>query len=184
MTARPSNSRRRRSAGFTLFELLIAGVIFCLGLLALAYAYGQGVAFVMSASQETIARQKARETMESVVTAMNTQHIEFSALCNQSQGSGCLFVDGWTSLYQAGTDGIYGTADDASAGVQTVVTPGPDGILGTADDVTTPLSELQRQIQISDLSSTLRQVQISVRFITTRNAARTIQLTTYVSAYH
>src|SRR5579872_5086658 len=86
--------RTRRSAGFSMFELLIAGVIFCLGLLALAYAYGQGVAFVMSASEETIARQKARETMEGVFTALNTQHLDFSAVCNQSQGSGCIFTDG------------------------------------------------------------------------------------------
>lgn len=184
MTARRFSNRRRRSAGFSLLELLIAGVIFSLGMLALAYAYGQGVAFVMSASQETIARQKARETMESVVTAMNTQHLDFSALCNQSQGPGCIFADGWTPLYQAGNDGIYGTSDDASAGVQTVITPGPDGTLGTSDDVTTPLTDLMREIQISDLSTTLKQVQVSVRFITTRNAARTIELTTYVSAYH
>lgn len=188
MTARRSNKRfrkrARRTAGFSLFELLIAGLIFCLGLLALAYAYGQGISFVMSASQETIARQKAREAMESVFTAVNTQHLNFGYLCNQSQGSNCIFVDGWTPLDQAGLDGIEGTVDDASAGVQTVVNPGPDGLLGTADDVTTPLNQFKRQIQITDLSTTLKQVQISIQFTTTRNTARTIELTTYVSAYN
>ena len=167
-----------------MFELLIAGVIFCLGMLALAYAYGQGVAYVMSASEETIARQKARETMEGVFTALSTQHMTFSSLCNVSQGNGCIFVDGWTPLYQAGADGIYGTTDDEAAGVQTVTTPGPDGILGTADDVTTPLLEFKREIQITDLSTTLKQVQVSIQFTSTRNATRTIQLTTYASAYN
>lgn len=185
MTVRASNSARtRRRAGFSLLELLIAGVIFSLGMLALAYAYGQGLAFVMSSGEETVARQKARETMESVFTALNTQHLNYSSLCNVSQGDGCIFLDGMTPLYQAGADGIYGTSDDASAGLQTVITPGPDGMLGTADDITTQLREYERQIQISDLSTTLKQVQVSIRYTTTRNMVRTIQLTTYVSAYN
>src|SRR5579883_1812503 len=44
--------------GFGLIEAMISGVIMTVGLLSLAYVYGQGLTVVMSCQQEGLARQK------------------------------------------------------------------------------------------------------------------------------
>src|SRR5579883_3138004 len=59
--------------GFGLIEAMISGVIMTVGLLSLAYVYGQGLTVVMSCQQEGLARQKAREAMEVVLTALNRE---------------------------------------------------------------------------------------------------------------
>ena len=171
--------------GFTLIEVLIAGLILTVGLLTLAYGYGQGMVSVLTAQEDTVAREKAREALESIVTALNTKNIDFTNnLCNVSAGVGCVIVDGFTPLYNAGADGIYGTADDSVAGVQSLVTPGPDGILGTADDVTVPLSGFQRQIVISTTGmSTVKRIDVTIQYTTAQGLTRSVVVTTYVSPY-
>jgi hypothetical protein len=141
-----------------------------------------GLVVVMTAQEDTIARQKARETMEGVVTALETQNLSFSSICNLP-AAGCAFVSGFTPLYNAGADGIFGTADDSLAGVQTIDTPGPDGIIGTADDIFLPLNLYQRQIAITQLTPILTQVTVTIQYTTERGLTRTVVLTTYVSPY-
>ena len=139
-----------KESGFTLVEVLIAGFVVTVGLMTLAYGYGQGMVSVLTAQQDTIAPQKCRETLESVMTALNTQNLDFTNnLCNASQGPQCIFMDGFTPLYNPGADGLFGTADDVASGIQSIVMPGPDGVLGTADDVTVSLNNYGRQILIT-----------------------------------
>lgn len=140
-----------KQTGFTLIEAMIASVILAVGLMTLAYCFMVGMGVVLMAQSDTIARQKARETIESVVTALETQNLSFDSICNVGSGAGCVFVTGFTLLYNAGSDGIFGTADDAAAGVQTIDLPGPDGVIGTSDDKFVPLNGYQRQIAITQL---------------------------------
>jgi prepilin-type N-terminal cleavage/methylation domain-containing protein len=168
--------------GFTLIEVMIAGLVLAVGLMGLAYCYGVGLVVVMTAQEDTIARQKARETIESVVTALETQNLSFTSICNLP-APGCAFVSGFTPLYNSGADGIFGTADDTVAGVQTIDTPGPDGIIGTADDIFVPLNAYQRQVAITQLTGILTQVTVTIQFTTERGLTRTVTLTTYVSPY-
>ncbi len=178
---------KKRSAisddGFTLVEVLIASILLMVGLVALAFGYGQGLVVVMSAKEDTIARQKARETIETVTTALNSQNLDFNNVCNISGGPGCIFLDGFTPLYNAGPDGLFGTADDVAAGVQTIVDPGPDGLLGTADDITVPLTGFQRRIVVTSVSPILRKVTVTITYKPARALVRSVVLTTYVSPY-
>ncbi len=181
--SRTDPGRPSSDAGFTLVEVMVAGLIMTIGLLAVAYGFMAGLATVGTAQEDTIARQKAREALESVLTGRNTQAISFSQIDNIATGSSGIFVNGWQPLYLAGVDGIIGTADDAAAGLDSITLPGPDGILGTADDVTVPLTNYQRQIVITDLSSTLKQVTVTVKYTTPAGLTRQVQVSTYVSSY-
>lgn len=139
---------RDDASGFTLVEVMIAAVILVIGLISLAYGYAMALSVVSRAQEDTIARQKAREAMEDVFTARDTQTITFAQICNIAAGTPCIFTVGATPLYTAGPDEIVNTADDGTGTlppgcsiapcVETVDLPGPDGILGTADDVPGP----------------------------------------------
>jgi len=177
-----TQGRAQNDAGFTLVEVLVAGVLVTTGLLALASALSMGFAVVLTAQDDTIARQKAREALESVLTGRNTQNITFAQIDNVGTGSG-IFVNGFQPLYRAGADGIIGTADDAAAGIETIILPGPDGILGTADDITQTLGNYQRSIVISDLTGTLKQITVTVQYTTPPNLTRSVIATSYVSPY-
>lgn len=50
--------------GFTLLEVLIALAVLMIGLMSLAYGIGIGLAVVQMSTMDTIAREKAREAME------------------------------------------------------------------------------------------------------------------------
>jgi type II secretory pathway pseudopilin PulG len=190
----PLNTRSSvpKESGFTLIEVMVAGLVLTTGLLILAYGYGQGLASVVTAQEDTVAREKCRETLESVMTALNTNNLTFNSICNVSQGAGCIFVDGFTPVYYAGNDGIYGTADDAGpctapaqCGIQTYVMPGPDGVLGTADDITVSLSGTYlRKIDISAGPVTnTRQITVTVQFTTSSGQTRSVVMTSYASPY-
>ncbi len=157
----------------------MASLVLTIGLLTLAYGYGQGLQLVSTTQEEAIARQKAREAMEAVLTARNDQAITFPQIANVSQGG--IFLDGFTPLTTFGADGLPNTADDGPA--EQIIEPGPDGILGTSDDVTLTLNQFQRQIAITSLSPTLRQVVVTVEYTTGRGVTRSVTLETYVSAY-
>lgn len=168
-------------SGFTLIEVLIAGLILSVGLISLAYVFGAGLSIMMSAQDETIARQKAREAVESVLTGRNTENLTFDQICNYSEQMGCVFQDGFTALTTPGADGMVNTADDGT--VETIVQPGPDGDLGTGDDVTVPLNNFQREIRIRKLSPILREVRVAIQYRTSTGLLRTFSMVSYVSPY-
>jgi len=68
--------------------------------------------------------------------------------------------------------------------------PGQDGLLGTADDEILPLSNFQRQIQISPLidatgnvSPDIRQIGVTVQVTSPGKAARNYTVTGYISRF-
>jgi Tfp pilus assembly protein PilV len=173
--------RRSSEQGFTVVEVMIAGVILTVGLLALAYAYGQGLGLVSSGQQDEIARQQARETMEDVLMARNTDNLTWEQINNVSNGG--IFLDGPQPLTtpSAASNGLVGTADDGP--VATIVVPGADGQLGTSDDITVTLSNYQRTILIASLSQALKQITITITYVTASGVTRNYQLVCYVSPY-
>jgi len=177
-----------KESGFTLIETMIAGLILVVGLLSLAYAYMAGMAVVMTGQQDTTARQKAREAMENVFSARDNSTLAFSQLCNVGNGSSCIFINGFEPLYQAGPDGMFNTSDDGTGCASTpcyeqVWTPGPDGILGTADDVQVSLLGFQRQIQITQITSILVQITVTIQYTTPKGATRSVTATAVMSPY-
>ncbi len=79
-----------------------------------------------------------------------------------------------------GPDGLVNTADDGA--VVQVIKPGPDGLLGTADDQAQPLFGFTREIEIRNITTTLRQIRVIVRYRTANGSGQYV-LTTYLSTY-
>lgn len=164
-------------SGFSLIEALVAGVILAVGLLGLAYAYGEGTVGVVYSQQMAVARQKAREAIEDVMTARNTQTLTWDQINNVSNGG--VFTDGATQLTTAGADGIVNTADDGA--VETITVPGPDGLL--SDGTAEPLGNYTRKIQITAINSDLKQITVTITYTTPRGLTRSYSMTCYISPY-
>jgi hypothetical protein len=156
--------------GFSLFEALIAMVILMVALMALAQVMYAGLAIASTSTPNLIAREKAREAVESVHTARDTHTITWAQIRNVGPPAVCpvgttaagggTFENGDLPMLAPGPDGLVNT--NADAGVE--ATPGPDNILGTADDV--PLNGYSREIDICDVDGNpdLRQVTVTIRY--------------------
>ncbi len=149
---------RKDARGFSLIEVMIAIVILMVGLSALMALFAKALGAVQSSQDAQIARQKARETLESIYAARNDQSISFDQLQNVSAGG--IFTDGFNTMYLAGSNGIPGTSSDTTI-IDRVILPGKNGVVDTVpnaatptgDDVFYPLSNFQRQILISPVSN-------------------------------
>jgi prepilin-type N-terminal cleavage/methylation domain-containing protein len=165
----------RAEAGFSLIETMIAMAILATGLLSLAGVFVLGLNHLSYSSAALIAREKAREAVESVHTARDTRVIAWCEIRNESAPSNCpddghgVFKDGPQPLRNAGPDGLVNTGDDE--GVEEALGPGPDNLLGTSDDVRTPLDSYTREIAISDVmlpsgqpNPSLRRLVVRIRY--------------------
>lgn len=188
MDALTPASRPSSEHGFSLIELMVATVILTVGVLSLVGVLAGAVTAVSGSSHRLIAREKAREAIESVHAARDTGRVSWQDINNVSEEG--IFLDGEHPLRQAGEDGIVNTSDDEEADFEVQLKPGPDGILGTADDVEVSLGEgFSREIRIEPLlnpdgsiSATLRQITVTIRY-RTEGSARTYSLRTYISSY-
>ncbi len=168
MSKRPDQAR---CDGFTLIEVMIATVILVVGLLALSALFATALGAVSNSQNGQIARQKARETMESIYAARNDGSISFDQIQNISAGG--IFKDGFETMYLAGGDGIPGTSNETTT-IDRVVLPGKNGIVETApgaaspvgDDVFVPLSNFQRQISIGTVVGSDGSVNLYMRRLT------------------
>jgi prepilin-type N-terminal cleavage/methylation domain-containing protein len=166
--------------GFSLLEVVISMAILTVGMVSLLGVFGLAMASTQNSQQNIVAKQLANEQYESVVTARNTSQMNWSQInnvgstyCTDGSSPCGIFLTGFQPIYNAGADGIFGTADDAASGEETLQDPGPDGIFNTADDTYIPLTSYQRQIVISplydgsgNLIPSLRTVTITVQYST------------------
>jgi prepilin-type N-terminal cleavage/methylation domain-containing protein len=176
LTGRGPINRISSAEGFSLLEVMIAMAILAAGLLSLAGVFVLGLKHLSSSSAALIAREKAREAVESVHTARDMRVVRWCQIYNVSsaRGSNCngqpsaVFRDGMQPLRNAGPDGLVNTADDV--GVEEAVSPGPDNILGNQDDVRTPLVNYRREIEITEIitngvpNPNLRRLRVRIRF--------------------
>jgi hypothetical protein len=173
--------------GFGLLEAVIAAVILVVGLVALAGLFAQSLTFLQFTREDLIAKQKARESLESVYSARNDATIGFSGIQNVSNGG--VFLDGFQPLFLAGANGIVGTQGQSGI-LDRQILPGKDGILGTADDEILPLNNLQRQISIQPLidsngnvSPDIRQISVTVQVTSAGRGTRNYTVTGYISRF-
>lgn len=170
-------------AGFALVEVLVAMVLVIAAVMALLNATVLMARKITGSQDQFIASQRAAEAIESVFKARDNRVLTWAQIRNTLGATGTdngVFLDGAQTVREPGTDGLVNTADDGA--ISDVIKPGPDGLLGTADDVHTPLYGFTREIEIRELSSTLRQLRVIVRFRTATGKGQYI-LTTYLSAY-
>jgi prepilin-type N-terminal cleavage/methylation domain-containing protein len=178
--------RIKASNGFSLIEVMVAMLVMTVGLMSLVGVAAVGVQRVGQSSPMLIAREKAREAIESVHTARDTGELTWTKI--QNVGSGGVFLSGAQSLKVAGVDGLVNTADDGA--IETMRTAGVDNILNNADDVITTLNDYTREIAITPLNydgtgtlnPNLRQIQVIVRF-KSNSVWSTYTITTYISSY-
>jgi hypothetical protein len=172
-----------REDGFSLVETLISMALLATALISLAGIFTAGLASLAGSSSALIAREKAREAVESVHTARDTGALTWARVRNVAEGG--WFVGGPQPLRTAGLDGLLNTADDT--GYEEAVRPGPDHTLGTADDVRVPLDNYRREITISDIvtngvvDANLRQLRVTITYPVGR-FTRTYTLTTFISS--
>ena len=179
---------RPSAAGFSLIEVMVATLVLTVGVLSLGGVVGLGVQTVGSSSAMLIAREKAREAVESVHSARDTGELSWSRVRNVADGGA--FLNGAQDVKMPGPDGLVNTADDGA--IEVLRAPGADGVLNTADDALTTLAHefFQRQITITNLTfdgsvavnPNLRQIVVTVSY-RVRGVWRTYTLTTFVSSY-
>jgi prepilin-type N-terminal cleavage/methylation domain-containing protein len=178
--------KRRRVAGFTLIETVVALAVLGVGVLGLAAMLADSLAYMHGSEYDFIAQQKAEEAAEAIYTAKYTNNATFAQLSNNTAGNPAgLFAVGPQPLLIPGPDGLVGTVADEGEPREYIVYPGPDGKLGTADDIQVPLGTFTRTIAISPVAgytNSLNQVVITVNY-TAGRFKRAYTLTTYVSAF-
>lgn len=186
----PAISRPQPEDGFSLIEVLAAMVILTVGLLGLVGVFAMGVRGAARSTPMLIAREKAREAVESVHAARDASELAWNRVRNVGDGDG-IFRVGAQPLRTPGPDGLTNTADDGD--IETLRKAGPDDVLGTGDDEVQVLDDslFTREIDIDPLNNeaplvgvnpTLRQVTVRVRY-RVHGEWRTYVLTTYISAY-
>jgi prepilin-type N-terminal cleavage/methylation domain-containing protein len=190
MTSHPNHEPQ---GGFSLMEAVVAMSILSVGLLGLAQAFVLGLNHLSTSSANLIAREKAREAVESVHTARDTGVIAWARIRNEdalavddaawgacnSTGGG-VFDNGVAPLGAPGDDGLVNTDDDGD--VEHVTTPGQDGVLGTDDDFTVRLDNFTREIQICDINNDLREIRVTIRYFV-GSVRREYRLRTFVSSF-
>jgi prepilin-type N-terminal cleavage/methylation domain-containing protein len=181
MTVQHSERVRLRngSDGFSLVEFLVAMAVMLVGLVGVLGLFTHGLFATKFADNSLIAKEKAREALESIFTARNTQQVTFSQVKNVSNGG--IFLNGFQSLKVPGNDGIVGTSDDGP--IETMVSPGPDGVLGTADDLTRTLDEFQRQVSIAAIDTNISRITITIRYVLSGPVQRDYTVISYISRF-
>jgi prepilin-type N-terminal cleavage/methylation domain-containing protein len=184
MTTPTTNQRLQDEKGFSLIETMIAMAILATGLLSLAGVFAMGLNQLATSTPNLIAREKAREAVESVHTARDTRVITWAQIRNVADGG--VFVDEPTQLRQPGNDGLVNTGDDGD--VEDMLGPGDDNRLGTQDDTRTPMDTYTRQIQITEIldgqgqpNPSLRRLRVIISY-RVGSAQRTYTLTTFISS--
>ena len=195
-------SSRTNAAGFSLIEVLISMAILATGLLSLAGVFAMGLGQLGTSSSAMVAREKAREAVESVHTARDSRVIRWCQIYNvgAARDASCngqpdgVFVNGSQPLRNAGRRWPRQHRRRRGRRPQESLQPGPDGLLGTEDDVRTPMLGFEREIEISEIvtngvaNSNLRRIGVAIRIepagqLRGSSAPRAcLELTTYVSS--
>jgi type II secretory pathway pseudopilin PulG len=187
-TSNCGNSGTRRESGFTLVETIISLALLTTALLSLAAVFTQGMKMISGSSGDLVLVQKATEAIESVFTARDTRVLSWSQIRNivgDGQSTGGIFRDGAQPVKDPGPDGMVNTSDDGA--IEVARLPGRDNRLNTADDEFITLTDYTREIEIRDISASLRQIRVIVRYRPGGTASgATVQefiLVSYISTY-
>lgn len=182
----PAEGRGRGRAGddgFSLVEVLVALMLVMIGAVVLLGTTTLMARTVTGSQDQFIASQRAAEAIESVFKARDNRVLTWAQIRNVNGASGAdggVFLDGAREVRDPGPDGLVNTTDDGA--VFEIIKPGPDGLLGTDDDTRTPLVDVTREIEIRDISPSLRQLRVVVRY-RTATGRRQYVLTTFLSSY-
>ena len=162
------NTTNRDERGFSLIEAVVAILIITIGLIGTAAAITYALEFSAISRNVSNAKLVIVSSIEEIESLRNTRRLDFKQIANvggvDNTGTPNTF-NGFSSGYKEvslnpGPDGVNGTDDDLRSA-------GPDGDYGTTDDFDDPTlvrSGYVRQITITNLNTTLKKVEIKVRY--------------------
>ncbi len=100
----------RDERGFSLVEVIVATMVLAIGVLPLVGIFAMGVQQMGASTPMMLAREKAREAIESVHAARDTGEASWATIRNAAQGG--VFLDAAIAIKNPGPDGLVNTADD------------------------------------------------------------------------
>jgi type II secretory pathway pseudopilin PulG len=180
-----SNSTNRDEKGFSLIEAVVAILIITIGLIGTAAAITYALEFSAISRNVSNAKLVIVSTIEEIESLRNTRRLDFKQIANvgavDNNGTPNSF-NGFSSGYKEvslnpGPDGVNGTDDDLRNW-------GADETYGTADDFDDPAlvrSGYVRQITITNMNTTLKKVEIKVRYFGTGGKIGEIRGVSYIN---
>ncbi len=151
-----------------MIEAIAAIFVMTIGLIGTAAALSYAVHYGSISRNVTTAKGLIVSTIEEIETLRNARRLNFRQIANEGNvdnaGSTAAF-SGFSAGFQdislnPGPDGVSGTADDTTDA-------GPDGTFGTPDDFPNPAlvrSGYRRQITITNLSASMKRIEITIRY--------------------
>lgn len=155
--------------GFTLIEAVVAIFVLTIGLVGTVAAITYAIEFGRISRNVGGAKSVIVASIEEIETLRNAQRLNFRQIANAGKvdnADSSNQFDGFSAGFkpvslQPGNDGVLGTDDDLSK------TAGADAKFGTSDDEldeTRARAGLERQITITDLSVSLKKIEVRVRY--------------------
>lgn len=180
---------RKPEAGISLLEVMIAGVVLLAGMMVgVLPMISYGVVTMHATDEETIAKQKARQIMESIYGARDTSQLGWDSVnpvgvCDTTGTTAVcgVFLAGPQSMYGSGDDGIVGTADDSAAGIETFTMP--NGQTRTLDEFTRTITIGNYTMPDGSISPSLRTLQVDVTYPLGNGLSRTYTIHSLISQY-
>jgi len=176
------------AAGFTLLETIIAMLVLMIGMLGLASAISMSL--MVSNRGRTVTNSKLLivSALEQMEMLRNTGQLTYGQIANAGDPGllnpppGAMPFNGFPNTFlrvsvNPGPDGIFGTNDD-------LLDPGPNGIYGDGNDFTNPAlarEGFERQILITNLSQTLKRIQVTLRYPSSNGQVVTQQGVSYLN---
>lgn len=157
---------RSNESGFTLLEAVVAIAILTIGLIGTAAAVTYALQFSAISQNVTKSKLLLMASIEQIESLRNSRRLEYKQIANVGTVNNTDTVNNFSGfstdlqpIFETpGADGVFGTPDDS-------VSPGADGNYGTSDDVAaTPVAQYSRQIIITELSASIKKVEVIVRY--------------------
>lgn len=155
--------------GFSLIEAVVAIFIMTVGLIGTAAALGYAIHYGTISRNVTGAKSIIFAQIEEIEALRNSRRLDFKQIANVGSVDNTNtpavfsgFSTGFRELsLNPGPDGVNGTADD-------LMDDGADNTYGTTDDFENPAfvrSGYMRQITVTNLSSSMKKIEIRVRYL-------------------